>query len=171
MELYMQVQTAPLGDVRAAMAANQKKVAAVVRGKTLLFAAAARSLALGGAFTAVKILVAMGADVGFRSTRGQTAAFLAAREGNLGALKLLARSGADLVCKDCLGQTVLHYAVRESHLDVCKYLVEHGLGLEHADNNGRAATHYAKKGFLEKLRQAGLFRKTLPQPCRGLRRI
>ena len=105
-----------------------------VYGKTaLIWAAAYEQL------DAVKYLVAQGADVNARGSKGETALLAAAGHNNLELVKYLVNQGADINAKNDLGSIPLFEASLNGHLAVVKYLIAQGADVNAKDESGWTA--------------------------------
>ena len=80
-----------------------------------------------GDASAIKALLAKGADVNAKTQYGATALSYACDRGNLEVVKLLLEHGADVNVKDTFyGETPLGWALSKRHLDVAQTLIEKG---------------------------------------------
>ncbi len=95
------------------------------------------------------MLLAGGADVNRRDSRGRTALMIAADEHCFkDTIKELVRAGAELDAADRRGRTALHYALEYGSQDVARFLIKKGADYNIADNDGAtAATLAAEKGY------------------------
>lgn len=106
---------------------------------------------------AVKRNIQEGLAASTTNTKGETAAHLAARKGNLPLVEfLLSQDKSLLSAKDQSGQNILYVAAAKGNLDVVKYLVDNcGVDVLHADNIrlGNSVVHVAaREGHLDMLK-------------------
>ena len=78
----------------------------------------------GGAETILNLLIAAGADVNSRDSKGRTPIFFACKNHHLDDIRTLIAHGADVNAKDRIGQTVLMSCFDKAAL---KVLIEAGL--------------------------------------------
>lgn len=93
--------------------------------------------ALNGHVDIIQLLLARGAQVNYKDSKGQTPLMYAAGNGKLDAVKALIAQKADLEATTELGETALMGAVGHGYVDVAKYLVEKGAKVDAKMNNGR----------------------------------
>lgn len=77
-----------------------------------------------GAYSTVKTLLALGADISHRDENLCTVLSIAAREGHVKIMKILLEHYADINTKDKLKNTPLHTASREGHVDCVQLLLD-----------------------------------------------
>ena len=142
-------------DVNAQLASVPPYRAKLDRGNDTALAAGTTPLmraAKAGDVPAMQALLAKGADVGLRTTRGGVDALLLAagvgtpeqdttgrfktQDQAIAAIELLLGHGADLATRDSGGRTALHGAAMQGYDEVIAYLVSKGLDLAAEDNKG-----------------------------------
>jgi hypothetical protein len=87
----------------------------------------------------VKALLAHGADVNAKESRGRTALIYAAYNGHTDIVKALLAGGVDADVKNKDGLTALMIAAYNGHTDIVKALLEEGAHVDVKDNNGLTA--------------------------------
>jgi ankyrin repeat protein len=102
--------------------------------------AALRKAAQDGDMTAVKDLLAKGANVNARDDKGQTALlWVAPARDNPEMAQLLIDKGADVNAKDNEGETALMIAASQSNPGILAALIEAGAEVNAQSNSGRTA--------------------------------
>lgn len=108
---------------------------------------------------AVAALIAAGATVGVRASRGSTPLHLAAWEGAGGALSALTKAGADACATTAAGRTPLHFAARRGHARLLAKLINAGGPVDKQEKDGQTGLHLAAAaghtGFVSALVAAG----------------
>lgn len=102
-------------------------------------------------FDIARYLIHCGADIHYcrpsqhtpARTRGQTALWWAANQGNLALVQLLISRGADVNLPDHHGGTPLTQAASSCHIEVVRYLVGHGADIHAKIYDGRKAFNLA----------------------------
>lgn len=100
---------------------------------------ALRNAANSGGLSAVRVLVAAGANVDAEGDDGETALMLSAAAGHLEIVRFLVERGATLDAKHSNGCTPLIVSARNGELAVVEFLVNHGAKLNERDENGFTA--------------------------------
>ncbi|RPB07296.1 ankyrin [Morchella conica CCBAS932] len=101
----------------------------------------------------VRLLIAAGADVGARTSRGDTALHVAAEHGHVGVVGVLLERGAAVDAPGWRGCSALHYAAMMGKSDVASALVAAGAGVGARDVKGAAPLHLAAwRGEVEVVR-------------------
>jgi hypothetical protein len=91
-----------------------------------------------GEIAAIERLLAEGAHVSERNTRGTTAIMVAAMYGHAATVKFLQSTGASITEKDDDGWSALHYAAHNGILSLVQYfLQEAGASISDATDDGR----------------------------------
>lgn len=103
-----------------------------------------------GNVEAVKVLLARGIDINYRTTweieRGMTPLLYAARRGSLTMVRALEQRGANVMARSADGRTALMHAIESSdddRVDLCRYLICQGVPINVADNQGKTTLMYA----------------------------
>ncbi|MGB9080662.1 MAG: ankyrin repeat domain-containing protein [Desulfuromonadaceae bacterium] len=91
---------------------------------------------------AVEALLAKGADVNARNTKGETPLHVAGYHGQKDVAELLLTKGADVNAKDAFGKTPLHSAAIEGK-DVAELLLTKGVDVNAKDESGGTPLHLA----------------------------
>jgi len=103
--------------------------------------------AMNGHVNIIQLLLARGANVNYKDSKGQTPLMYAASAGKLDAVKALIEQKADLEATTQLGETALMGAVGHGFVDVAKFLVEKGANVKAQMNNGRTVYIMAWERF------------------------
>ncbi len=93
--------------------------------------------AMNGHVNVIEMLVARGANVNYKDSKGQTPLMYATESGSVDAVKALLSHGAQLEARTSLGETALMGAVGHGYVDIAKFLVEKGANINAKTNNGR----------------------------------
>jgi hypothetical protein len=127
------------------MSARADVNAASARGRTPLFAAAAK-----GANDVVQLLLAAGADVSTADSDGRTALHAAVEAGFPQVVYLLLAAGADVHAAESHGMTPLHAAVDKGQGDIAQLLLAAGARVDAAQGGSWTPLHTATThGHLE----------------------
>ena len=92
---------------------------------------------MNGHASIIQLLVARGAQINYKDSKGQTPLMYAASNGKMEAVKALLEQKADIEATTQLGETALMGAVGHGYVDVAKFLVEKGANINAKMNNGR----------------------------------
>lgn len=92
----------------------------------------------------VREMIAAGADVNTTDEHNRSAAYKAAKHGQLGILKLLSEHDADLDTIDNRGTNALYWAAIKGHEDVARFLVEQGVSAHITDDRGWSLLDHVK---------------------------
>lgn len=120
--------------------------------------AAIRDAARVGDSSAVRALVANGANPNAEDAYGRTPAYFAAFEGHADTIRALADCGADVGCADRYGETPVFIAANEGRVAAVAALAECGadLGVARAEDGLaplQAAARHGHRGVAELLRE------------------
>ncbi|MEQ1496001.1 MAG: ankyrin repeat domain-containing protein [Novosphingobium sp.] len=96
--------------------------------------------------TWMQFLIAKGANVNNRDTRGVTPLVIACNLNFVEGAELLIKSGARVDESNNSGETPLITAVHNRNLPLIRLLLQAGADPDRADNSGRSARDYAKLG-------------------------
>jgi ankyrin repeat protein len=97
-----------------------------------------------GSLPLVKLLVAKGANIGYRrNPGGRSAIFDAMLRANLPMVEFLIQNGEDPKIKDSNGMDLLMVASNTANIDGVKYLIEKGVNLHNRTRFGTTAMHLA----------------------------
>ena len=101
-----------------------------------------------GDLAKVEKLIAEGADLDKRDSRGNTALYQAASKGHADVVEALAQAGADVDVDNDFGSTPLHVASRQGHVDVIRVLVTYGAEIDVVNSPGRNLLNDGSAGGL-----------------------
>ena len=96
-----------------------------------------------GDTTAMKILLARGADPEVKTWEGVTPLMYATESGNLGAVKILIARGVDLDAAPIDETTALIASAKAGYLEIAELLIRNDAAIDTADRFGASPLHYA----------------------------
>lgn len=116
-------------DMVRLMLERETRVDVVVRGRTVLLAAAAR-----GSLPLVELLLAAGAGVDQAGEGGVTPLMVASRKGSVEIVARLLAAGASARSQSALGMTALHEAILGNSVEAARLLMEAGALMEASED-------------------------------------
>jgi len=138
-QLCIYVRDGPTQDVLEVVRSKpfELRVRYSTNGQDLMFFAAARKAAQGGAKEIAQELYHTGVSAFSLDSYNQTPLFYAAREGNVECARFLIENGALVNHRDKAGQSPLFYSVRNGRIEVTRLLLDYGAWTEFEDNKGK----------------------------------
>ena len=92
---------------------------------------------------AIRLLIAMGADINLRDQYGRTALHRAVHQKNTEEAKILIAAGVDVHLKDNSGVSALHTAAQTNNIEIVEALLDQQANVDDRDNAGNTPLHKA----------------------------